>query len=105
MSSAVKSRPHLHGCGNSGLRRKPGRIPIRLRKVSNRRRKDSHIEAGAGEQLSAAVRALTEAVRTLPEDERKYLSLVLRDDPPPPREQARIMGRPVQDIYTLKQRA
>jgi RNA polymerase primary sigma factor len=65
---------------------------------------DIHIEAGAGEQLLAAVHALTQAVGSLPEDERRYLSLVLMDNPPPPRELASIMGRPVQEIYTLKQR-
>lgn len=65
---------------------------------------DIRIEAAAGEQLSAALRALTEAVQSLPEDERLYLSHVLTDSPPPPRELARVMRRPVREIYALKQR-
>ncbi len=41
----------------------------------------------------------------LPEAERLYLSIALsHSEPPPSREIARLMRRPVEDIYKLKQR-
>ena len=65
---------------------------------------DVLIQAREDEQLSAALGALTQAIEILPDDERLYLMLMLRDNPPPPRELARIMRRPVEDIYAMKQR-
>jgi RNA polymerase primary sigma factor len=65
---------------------------------------DRLINAGDEELLSAAVEVLAQAVRSLLEDERLYLMLMLGENPPPPRELARIMRRPVEEIYALKQR-
>ncbi len=65
---------------------------------------DILIQAREDEQLSAALGALTQAIQILPDDERLYLMLMLRDSPPPPRDLARIMQRPVEDIYAMKQR-
>ena len=62
------------------------------------------IEAEDEELLSAAIDALTQIVQVLPDDERLYLGLILQENPPPPRELARIMRRPVEEIYALKQR-
>ena len=57
------------------------------------------------EQTSAALEVLSEAMEDLPDAERFYVTIVLsRSDPPPSREIARLMRRPVEDIYKLKQR-
>jgi RNA polymerase primary sigma factor len=65
---------------------------------------DIFVQAEDDEQLSAALGALTQAIQILPDDERLYLMLILRDDPPPPRDVARIMRRPVDEVYAMKQR-
>jgi RNA polymerase sigma factor (sigma-70 family) len=63
------------------------------------------IHADEDHQLAAAIEALTEAVTTLPAAERLYLSIALSGSATPPaREIARLMQRPVEDIYKLKQR-
>jgi RNA polymerase primary sigma factor len=57
------------------------------------------------EQLAAALDVLTRAIKTLPESERLYLGIVFGfAQTPPSREIARLMQRPVEDIYKLKQR-
>ena len=66
---------------------------------------ENQLIAGEDEQLlSAAIDALTQVTQNLRGDERLYLSLILQDNPPPPRELARIMRQPVEEIYALKQR-
>jgi RNA polymerase sigma factor (sigma-70 family) len=63
------------------------------------------IEADENHRLAAAVEALSEAMKTLPAAERLYLRIALGgSSTPPAREIARLMGRPVEDIYKLKQR-
>lgn len=57
------------------------------------------------EHLAAALDVLTRAIPTLQEDERLYLGIALSAvQTPPSREIARLMQRPVADIYKLKQR-
>jgi RNA polymerase sigma factor (sigma-70 family) len=66
---------------------------------------ESLIHADDDHRLAAAVEALTEAMHTLPAAERLYLAIVLRESKTPPaREIARLMQRPVEEIYKLKQR-
>ena len=56
-------------------------------------------------ELAAAIDVLTCAVETLPEAERLYLTIALSGEAmPPAREIARLMQRPVEEIYKLKQR-
>jgi RNA polymerase sigma factor (sigma-70 family) len=63
------------------------------------------IEADENHRLAAAVEALSEAMKTLPAAERLYLKIALGGhSTPPAREIARLMKRPVEDIYKLKQR-
>jgi RNA polymerase sigma factor (sigma-70 family) len=63
------------------------------------------IEADEHHRLAAAVEVLSEAMKTLPAAERVYLRIALGGhSTPPAREIARLMGRPVEDIYKLKQR-
>jgi RNA polymerase sigma factor (sigma-70 family) len=65
----------------------------------------SLIHADDDHRLNAAIEALTEAMNTLPAAERLYLTIVLGDSKTPPaREIARLMQRPVEEIYKLKQR-
>jgi RNA polymerase primary sigma factor len=55
--------------------------------------------------LSIAAGALREVTATLPEAERLYLQIALGGaEPLPAREVARLMGRPVEEVYKLKQR-
>ena len=66
---------------------------------------ESLIHAADDERLAAAIETLTEAMNTLPAAERLYLTIVLSESKTPPaREIARLMQRPVEDIYKLKQR-
>jgi RNA polymerase sigma factor (sigma-70 family) len=66
---------------------------------------ESLIHADEDHRLTAAIEALTEAMNTLPAAERLYLAIVLGESrTPPAREIARLMQRPVEDIYKLKQR-
>jgi RNA polymerase sigma factor (sigma-70 family) len=66
---------------------------------------ESLIQADDDHRLSGAIEALTEAMNTLPAAERLYLTIVLGDSKTPPaREIARLMQRPVEEIYKLKQR-
>jgi len=56
--------------------------------------------------LQQAASALREASSTMAEAERLYLRIALSGaEPLPAREVARLMGRPVQEIYKLRQRA
>jgi len=56
-------------------------------------------------RLTAALAALTDAMNTLPAAERLYLTIALSGSvTPPAREIARLMQRPVEEIYKLKQR-
>jgi RNA polymerase primary sigma factor len=56
-------------------------------------------------RIAAAVDALNAAAAELAEADRIYIRIVLGStEPPPAREIARLMGRPVADIYKLKQR-
>ena len=62
------------------------------------------VRSEEGEQLRAAVHVLTHAIQTLSDSERLYLTIVLNaGETPPSREIARLMQRPVEDIYRLKQ--
>jgi RNA polymerase sigma factor (sigma-70 family) len=66
---------------------------------------ESLIHADDDHRLNAAIEALTEAMNTLPAAERLYLTIVLGDSKTPPaREIARLMQKPVEEIYKLKQR-
>lgn len=66
---------------------------------------DHLIHADEDRRLAAAVEALTDAMNTLPAAERLYLTIALSGSRmPPAREIARLMQRPVEDIYKLKQR-
>ncbi len=66
---------------------------------------ESLIHADDDHRLAAAIEALAEAMNTLPAAERLYLTIVLGDSKTPPaREIARLMQRPVEEIYKLKQR-
>ncbi len=63
------------------------------------------INADEDHRLTGAIAALTEAMNTLPAAERLYLTIALSGSvAPPAREIARLMQRPVEDIYKLKQR-
>jgi RNA polymerase primary sigma factor len=63
------------------------------------------LQSEKNEQLDAALHVLTRAVETLPAAERLYLTIILSGaEPPPSRDIARLMQRPVEDIYKLKQR-
>jgi RNA polymerase sigma factor (sigma-70 family) len=63
------------------------------------------IHADDDHRLAAAIEALSEAMKTLPAAERLYLMIVLGESKTPPaREIARLMQKPVEDIYKLKQR-
>ena len=58
------------------------------------------------EALEQASGALRTAIAQLPQDVRLYLQHVMSDDPAPaPRDIARRMGRPVTEIYALRQQA
>ena len=66
---------------------------------------ESLIHADEDHRLTAAIGALTEAMTTLPAAERLYLTIALSGSvTPPAREIARLMQKPVEDIYKLKQR-
>ena len=66
---------------------------------------ESLIHADDDNRLAGAIAALTEAMHTLPAAERVYLSIALSGSrTPPAREIARLMQRPVEEIYKLKQR-
>ena len=66
---------------------------------------DSLIHADEDHRLTNAIAALTEAMSTLAPAERLYLTIALSSSvTPPAREIARLMQRPVEDIYKLKQR-
>jgi len=55
--------------------------------------------------LDAAAQALRDAADSLSNTERLYMSVALGSgEPLPAREVARLMGRPVEDVYKLKQR-
>lgn len=62
------------------------------------------IRAASDDQLSAAVGALAQAAGKLSDDERTYLDFVLSENPPPARELAQLLSRPVEEIYALKKR-
>jgi hypothetical protein len=63
------------------------------------------LQAQRDEELSAALDVLTGAIAALPPPERLYLTIVLgRTDPLPSREITRLMQRPLEEIYKLKQR-
>ena len=62
-------------------------------------------QAEREEELAAALDVLTRAIATLPASERFYLTIALGGaQHPPSREIARLMQRPVEEIYKLKQR-
>jgi len=67
---------------------------------------EDHMINGEDDHLLArAVEALSEAMNTLPPAEQLYLTIALGGgSTPPSREIARLMQRPVEDIYKLKQR-
>jgi RNA polymerase primary sigma factor len=66
---------------------------------------DQIFEIEEEELLSAAVAVLRKAADTLPQAERDYVRITLAGaDPLPAREVARLMNRPVEDVYKLKQR-
>ncbi len=66
---------------------------------------ESLIHADDDHRLAGAIAALTEAMDTLPAAERVYLGIALGSShTPPAREIARLMQRPVDEIYKLKQR-
>ena len=67
---------------------------------------EDHIVGLEEEQLlSAAVAVLRKVAATLPRAERDYVRITLAGaEPLPAREVARLMQRPVEDIYKLKQR-
>lgn len=65
---------------------------------------DIAIRADSDGQLSAALGALVQAAGKLADDERTYLDFVLSENPPPARELAHLMSRPVEEIYALKKR-
>jgi RNA polymerase sigma factor (sigma-70 family) len=63
------------------------------------------ISADEDQRLAGAIAALTEAMSTLAPAERLYLTIALSGSvATPAREIARLMQRPVEDIYKLKQR-
>jgi len=63
------------------------------------------VQSEEDEQLRAAVDVLNRAIDTLPDAERLYLTIVFNNaQTPPAREIARLMQRPVEDVYKLKQR-
>jgi RNA polymerase sigma factor (sigma-70 family) len=63
------------------------------------------IRADDDRRLTLAIEALARAMETLPAAERLYLTIVLSSSrTPPAREIARLMQRPVEEIYKLKQR-
>lgn len=65
---------------------------------------DIAIEQEAEALLSIAAGALRDVAATLPEAERLYLRIALgAAEPLPAREMGRLMQRPVQDVYKLKQ--
>jgi DNA-directed RNA polymerase specialized sigma24 family protein len=64
-----------------------------------------YLQSQEDAQLAAALAVLTRAIETLGEAERLYIAIVLGSaQAPPSREIARLMRRPVQDVYKLKQR-
>ena len=66
---------------------------------------DQLVRSEEEQQLAAALETLTKAIATLPGAERLYLTIVLGGtETPPSREIARLMQRPVEEIYKLKQR-
>jgi len=66
---------------------------------------ESLILAQDEERLEQAVEVLKSAAAGMDEAERQYLAIALGGaEPPPAREIARIMGKPVEEIYKLKQR-
>jgi len=66
---------------------------------------DDLLRSEEEEQTAAALDALVKAAENLSEAERLYLTIALSaSEPPPSREIARVMRRPVEDIYKLKQR-
>jgi len=66
---------------------------------------DSLIHADEDHRLTNAIAALTDAMNTLAPAEQLYLTIALSGSmAPPAREIARLMQRPVEDIYKLKQR-
>ena len=65
----------------------------------------SLIHADDEQRLAGAIAALSQAMETLSPAERVYLAIALGGNPTPPaREIARLMQRPVDEIYKLKQR-
>jgi len=82
----------------------PSAEPTEFDEVAEPSPEDRLVRSGDDDLLAAAIEILAQAVRTLPEDERLYLMLVLGENAPPPRELARIMRRPVEEVYALKQR-
>jgi RNA polymerase primary sigma factor len=63
------------------------------------------VQSEQEEQLAAALDVLERAMATLPAAERLYLTIALSGaEPPPSREIARLMQRPVEEVYKLKQR-
>ena len=65
---------------------------------------DIAIRANSEDELSDALGALAQAAGKLAYDERAYLDFVLSENPPPARELAQLMARPVEEIYALKKR-
>jgi RNA polymerase primary sigma factor len=66
---------------------------------------DQLVQSEEEEQFAAALETLSEAIAALPGAERLYLTIVLGGtETPPSREIARLMQRPVEEIYKLKQR-
>ena len=66
---------------------------------------DDLLRSEEEEQIAAALEVLLKAAESLAEPERLYLTIALSSsEPPPSREIARLMRRPVEDIYKLKQR-
>ena len=66
---------------------------------------DQLVQSEEDEQLAAALETLSAAIATLPSAERLYLTIVLAGtETPPSRDVARLMQRPVEEIYKLKQR-
>ena len=80
--------------------------PVRDHLVSAAQSPEDHlVQAEQEELLTAALDVLTRAMGTLPDSERLYLTIMLGGAQSlPSRDIARVMQRPVHEVYKLKQR-
>jgi RNA polymerase primary sigma factor len=83
------------------------RIPVELREIPDKEQSTPEaqlVQSQEDAQLTAAIDVLTRAMETLPVAEQLYLTIALGSaQMPPSREIARLMQRPVEEIYKLKQ--